>query len=87
MTRLARRLRLPFTAMAFAAVVAMMPGVLFIRMAAGMLQPAQLGEKAPMGVVSAIVTNATTALFVLLALGFGIAFPKLWLRPVSARRA
>lgn len=87
MTQLARRLRLPFAAMSFAAVVAMMPGAILIRMAAGMLQLAQLGEKAPTAVVSVIVTDATSALFVLLAMGFGLVFPKLWLWSASARRA
>ena len=78
MTPLARRLRLPFAAVSFAAVVAMMPGSILIRMAAGMLQMTQLGENAPAHLVSAILTDATTALFVLLAMGFGLVFPRLW---------
>jgi uncharacterized membrane protein YjjB (DUF3815 family) len=81
MRLLARRLRLPFAAMSFAAVVAMMPGAVLIRMAAGMLQLAQLGEKAPAELMFAILTDTTTALLVLLAMGFGLVFPALWLRP------
>jgi len=80
MRPLARRLRLPFAALSFAAVVALIPGSALIRMAAGMLQIAELGAKAPPDVTMAVVANAITAVFVLLAMGFGLVLPSLWPR-------
>src|SRR5215813_119124 len=77
MSPVARTLRLPFAAMSFAAVVSLIPGVFLFRMAAGLVQLAVLGAKAPEGVISVVVTDGATATLIFLAMGFGLILPKL----------
>lgn len=77
-TPLANRLRLPFAAMAFAAVVSMIPGVFLFRMAAGLVQMARLGVNAPSSLARAVLAEGSTAILILLAMGFGLIAPKLW---------
>ena len=77
MTPVARRLRLPFAAMSFAAVVSLIPGVFLFRMGAGLVQLAALGSKAPDGLISAVVTNGAAAILILLSMGLGLILPKL----------
>jgi hypothetical protein len=47
MTPFADRMRLLFAGLAFASVVSLMPGVFLFRLAAGMVDLAMLGSKAP----------------------------------------
>jgi len=77
MTPLGNRLRLPFAALSFAAVVALIPGVFLFRMAGGLVQSAELGEKAPGSLSAVILGDGGTALLILLAMGFGLILPKL----------
>lgn len=87
MSAVVERLRLPFAALSFAAVVSLIPGVFLFRMAAGAVQLAQLGGRAPDGVLSTILTDGATAILILLAMGFGLILPRLVaerLRPVRA---
>jgi len=88
MSAVAARLRLPFAALSFAAVVSLIPGVFLFRMAAGSVQLAQLGTRASDGVVSTILSDGATAILILLAMGFGLILPRLVaerFRPVGAR--
>ena len=80
-TPLAHRLRLPFAAMAFAAVVSMIPGVFLFRVAAGLVQMAHLGAGTPSSLVSVVLAEGSIALLILLAMGFGLVAPLLAQRP------
>ena len=77
-TPLANRLRLPFAAMAFAAVVSLIPGVFLFRMAAGLVQMAELGARTPPSLALAVLAEGSTAILILFAMGFGLIAPKLW---------
>ena len=77
-TPLANRLRLPFAAMAFAAVVSLIPGVFLFRMAAGLVQIAKLSVNTPPSLALAVVAEGSTAILIILAMGFGLIAPKLW---------
>ena len=78
LTPLADRLRLPFAAMSFAAVVSLIPGVFLFRMAAGLVQVAGLGANAPSSLISVVLGDGSVATLTLLAMGFGLIAPKLW---------
>jgi uncharacterized membrane protein YjjP (DUF1212 family) len=78
MTPLGNRLRLPFAALSFAPVVALIPGVFLFRMAGGLVQIAELGEKAPSSLAAVILGDGGTALLILVAMGFGLVAPKLF---------
>jgi len=73
----ALRLRLPIAAMAFAAVVSLMPGVFLFRMAAGLATMASLGGDAAPGLADAVLVNAATAVLIILAMGSGLVLPTL----------
>ena len=73
----ANRLRLPYAALGFAAVVAFVPGVFLFRMTAGVVHVAQLGDKAPPTLVPLIAGDAATAILILVAMGCGLIVPKL----------
>src|SRR5215813_80942 len=77
LTPFSHRVRLPFAAMAFAAVVSLIPGVFLFRMAAGLVQMAELGANAPSSLVSVVLAEGSTALLILLAMGFGLSAPLL----------
>lgn len=77
-TPLANRLRLPFAAMAFAGVVALIPGVFLFRMTAGLVQMAMLGASAPSSLTSVVLADGSIAIVILVAMGFGLIAPKLW---------
>jgi uncharacterized membrane protein YjjP (DUF1212 family) len=76
-TPLGNRLRLPFASLSFAAVVALIPGVFLFRMAAALVQIADLGEKAPSALVSIALGDGATATLILMAMGLGLIAPKL----------
>jgi len=76
-TLLGARLRLPFAALSFAAVVALIPGVFLFRLAAAFVQIAGLGEKAPPALVSITLGDGVTATLILMAMGLGLLAPRL----------
>jgi uncharacterized membrane protein YjjB (DUF3815 family) len=76
-TLLGKRLRLPFASLSFAAVVALIPGVFLFRMAAALVQIAELGENAPPALVSIALGDGATATLILMAMGLGLIAPKL----------
>jgi uncharacterized membrane protein YjjB (DUF3815 family) len=77
LTPVSHRLRLPFAAMAFAAVVSLIPGVFLFRVAAGLVQMAGLGANAPSSLISTVLAEGSTALLIFLAMGFGLSAPLL----------
>jgi uncharacterized membrane protein YjjB (DUF3815 family) len=73
---LADRLRLPFAAFAFAAVVSLIPGVFLFRMAAGLVELIAPGGKASLDLLLSIATDGMTAVLIFLAMAFGLIAPK-----------
>jgi len=72
----ARRWRMPFAAIGFASVVSMMPGVFLFRMASGLMQLADYSN-ANFDLLRATITDAITAIAVILAMSFGVVGPKM----------
>jgi hypothetical protein len=77
MTPFADRMRLLFAGLAFASVVSLMPGVFLFRLAAGMVDLAMLGSKAPQELFNQVVANGITATLIILAMSFGLVFPRM----------
>ena len=75
-TPLADRMRLPFAALAFASVVALIPGVYVFRMAEGFLQLAVTGAATPPEVISGTLADGVSAFLITLAMAFGLILPK-----------
>jgi len=76
-TPLADRLKLPFAAFAFASVVSLIPGIFVFRMASGAVQLVAPGTNASPELLLATITDGTTAALIMLAMAFGLIFPKL----------
>lgn len=76
-TPIANRLRLPFAAVAFAAVVALIPGVFLFRMAADFIAVMRMGAAAPPAALVAPIADGVTATVVILAMAFGLILPKM----------
>jgi uncharacterized membrane protein YjjP (DUF1212 family) len=76
-TPIADHMRLPFAGVAFASVVSLIPGVFLFRMAGGMVDLVTLGARAPQELLVQIVTDGTTALLIILAMAFGLIFPRM----------
>jgi len=75
-TPLADRMRLPFAAVAFASVVALIPGVYVFRMAEGFLRLAVSGAATPPEVISGTLADGVSAFLITLAMAFGLILPK-----------
>jgi uncharacterized membrane protein YjjB (DUF3815 family) len=81
-TPAADRLRMPFAAVAFAAVVSLIPGVYVFRMAEGLLLLIRQGTAASPAVLAATVADGATAFLITLATAFGLLLPKLLMEHV-----
>jgi uncharacterized membrane protein YjjB (DUF3815 family) len=71
----ARRLRLPFAAIGFAAVVALVPGVFTFRLASGLIELQAHGANVASLSVSTLV-DGMTAILIVVAMTVGLALPK-----------
>ena len=76
LTPVARRHRMPFAAVGFASVVALIPGVLLFRLASGLLQLADSPDTTS-PVLVGTVADGVTAIMIILAMGLGLIVPKL----------
>lgn len=83
----ADRLHLPFAALGFSAVVAMMPGLYLFRAASALVSLVSIGDRAPPNLLQTAVTNGGTAFLIILAMAFGLILPRLLFerRPMGAR--
>ena len=82
-TPIADRMRLPFAGLAFASVVSLIPGVLLFRMAGGLVDLVGLGSKAPQELFNQVVADGTTAILIILAMSFGLIFPKMCIQNLT----
>ncbi|WP_092126189.1 threonine/serine ThrE exporter family protein [Bradyrhizobium erythrophlei] len=81
------RLHLPFAAVAFSAVVSLMPGFFLFNTATGLVELVAMGPNAPATLLTSIVTNAVTAFLIIMAMTFGLILPRMLyerLRPSAA---
>ena len=76
-TPVADRLHLPFAALAFSAVVSMMPGLFLFRAASALVGLISIEGRAPPDLLSSVVANGTTAFLILLAMTFGLILPRM----------
>lgn len=81
----ARRLKLPFAALAFSAVVSMMPGIFVFKMASGLIDVYLAGSNATLSMLSSLFSHATATFLIVMVMTFGLIFPKMlidgWLGP------
>ena len=77
MTLVAHRLRMPFGALAFAAVVSLIPGVFMFQTAAEALDLVDLGASAASETLASVLRDTATALVILLAMAAGLIVPKI----------
>ncbi|WEX79466.1 threonine/serine exporter family protein (plasmid) [Sinorhizobium numidicum] len=76
-TPVADRLHLPFAALAFSAVVSMMPGFFLFSAASSLVELVSIGPHAPVDLLIGIVTNGATAFLIILAMTFGLILPRM----------
>lgn len=71
------RLHLPFAAVAFSAVVSLMPGFFLFNAATGPVELVSIGPAAPAALLTSIAANGATALLIITAMPFGLILPRL----------
>jgi uncharacterized membrane protein YjjP (DUF1212 family) len=86
-TPIADRLHLPFAALAFSAVVSMMPGFFLFNAATGLVELVSTGPGAPAALLTSIAANCAMAFLIIMAMAFGLILPRMLLKralPASA---
>jgi uncharacterized membrane protein YjjP (DUF1212 family) len=76
-TPVADRWHLPFAALAFSAVVSMMPGFFLFHAAWGVIELVSIGPTAPATLLTTIAANGATAFLVIMAMTFGLILPRM----------
>ena len=76
-TPIADRLHLPFAALAFSAVVSLMPGFFLFNAATGLVELVSIGPSAPVALLTSIATNGATAFLIIMAMTFGLILPRM----------
>jgi uncharacterized membrane protein YjjP (DUF1212 family) len=71
------RLHLPFAAVAFSAVVSMMPGFFLFNTAAALVELISIGPSAPEALLTSIVTSGATAFLIITAMASGLILPRM----------
>ncbi len=71
------RLHLPFAAVAFSAVVSMMPGFFLFNAATGLVELVSIGPTAPATLLTSIATSGATAFLIIMAMTFGLILPRM----------
>jgi uncharacterized membrane protein YjjB (DUF3815 family) len=71
------RLHLPFAAVAFSAVVSLMPGFFLFNAATGLIELASIGPSAPAALLTNIATNGATAFLIIMTMTFGLILPRM----------
>jgi uncharacterized membrane protein YjjP (DUF1212 family) len=79
-----RRWRMPFAAVGFASVVSIIPGVLMFRMASGLVQLTSSSQRT-WELMGATLADGSVAILIILAMSFGLIFPKLIIDYVGAK--
>lgn len=74
---LARYLKLPFAALAFSAVVSMMPGIFVFKLASGLIDVYLAGSSATLPMLTNVVSNGTATFLIVMAMTFGLIVPKM----------
>jgi len=74
---LARYLKLPFAALAFSAVVSMMPGIFVFKLASGLIEVYLAGDSATLPMLTSVVSNGTATFLIVMAMTFGLIVPKM----------
>jgi hypothetical protein len=82
-TPVADRLHLPFAAVAFSAVVSLMPGFFLFNAATGLVELVSTGPGAPAALLTGIVSNSTTAFLIIMAMTFGLILPRMLFERVT----
>jgi uncharacterized membrane protein YjjP (DUF1212 family) len=76
-TPIVDRLHLPFAALAFSAVVSLMPGFFLFNAATGLVELVSIGPGAPAALLTSIAVNGATAFLIILAMTFGLILPRM----------
>jgi uncharacterized membrane protein YjjP (DUF1212 family) len=76
-TPIADRLHLPFAALAFSAVVSLMPGFFLFNAATGFVELVSIGPSAPAALLTSIAANGTMAFLIIMAMAFGLILPRM----------
>lgn len=74
---LARYLKLPFAALAFSAVVSMMPGIFVFKLASSLVEVYLAGNTATLAMLAEVVSNGTATFLIVMAMTFGLIAPKM----------
>jgi hypothetical protein len=64
------RLHLPFAAIAFSAIVSLMPGFFLINAATGFIELVSIGPTAPAALLTSIATSGATAFLIIMVMTF-----------------
>jgi uncharacterized membrane protein YjjP (DUF1212 family) len=84
-TPIADRMRLPFAAVGFSAVVSLIPGVFLFRMAGGLVALISPAGNASTDLLLGTVSDGMTALAIFLAMAFGLIAPKVLIEHCRGR--